>query len=381
MSPNRYATAVMAASLLLVVLGEGNCGEREEAHRPALIVCLAENGVLLPEVEGMGDRVGASVEVRALTEGGRPLSGMPVRLACITSSRELTVLEDMRLGFTGLDGIFGATVSASKERALAGGIRLVAAAAIGRAVIHADVAGSAGQIAFLPCGQGLTSDQLLDGMTLQLAGGQRLELDSLGGLTGPWRSRGHLLGELNRYTANRYTMSRAEVRLLTRRVLRYGDTRWRGVRPELVEALIEVESRRNPLAIGGNGELGLGQLNEDAIAACGEDAGETVSVSELVDALFVGDITVTDFFAQLVTDPRADPYENVAGTVSYLASLNEIFEGDELKSVAAYNCGLGRVSEAMGQNGALHARRLPPSTRLRYIPRLLEAGAFTTVAD
>lgn len=381
MSRIRFAIAAIAASLLLVPLGEGECGGREEERSPALIICLAENGVLLPEGEGVGERVGARVEVRAFAESGRPLSGVPVRLACITSSRELTALEDMRLGLTGPDGIFAATLSASKERALAAGIRLVAAAAIERAVMYADVAGSGSRIAFIPRGQGLTSDQLLDGMTLQLASGQRMKLDSPGRLTGPWRSRGHLLRELNRYTANRCTISRDEIRVLTQRVLRDRGTRSPGVRPELVEALIEVESRRNPLAIGGNGELGLGQLNEDAIAGCGADAGETVSVSELVDALLVGDITVIEFFTLLVTDPRADPYENVAGTVSYLASLSRIFEGDELKSVAAYNCGLGRVSEATGQDGTLLARRLPPSTRLRYIPRLLEAGAFRTVAD
>lgn len=85
-----------------------------------------------------------------------------------------------------------------------------------------------------------------------------------------------------------------------------------GVRPELVRAVIQVESGFNPRARSNKGAMGLMQL----MPATAADLG--------------------------VVNPW-DPVQNIRGGVAYLGSLIREF-GDEVLALAAYNAGPGAVN-------------------------------------
>jgi len=85
-----------------------------------------------------------------------------------------------------------------------------------------------------------------------------------------------------------------------------------GVDPSLVKAVIKAESNFNPQAVSPKGAKGLMQL----IPSTANDMG------------------VSDVF---------DPDQNIDGGVKYLSYLLGLFGGDRELSVAAYNCGQGRV--------------------------------------
>lgn len=85
-----------------------------------------------------------------------------------------------------------------------------------------------------------------------------------------------------------------------------------GVDPSLVKSIIKAESNFNPRAVSNKGARGLMQL----MPSTGADMG------------------VTDFY---------DPEQNIDGGVRYFRFLLDNFSGDVELSVAAYNCGQGRV--------------------------------------
>lgn len=85
-----------------------------------------------------------------------------------------------------------------------------------------------------------------------------------------------------------------------------------GVRPELVRAVIQVESGFNPRARSNKGAMGLMQL----MPATAADLG---------------------------VDNPWDPVQNIKGGVAYLGSLIREF-GDEVLALAAYNAGPGAVN-------------------------------------
>ncbi len=93
-----------------------------------------------------------------------------------------------------------------------------------------------------------------------------------------------------------------------------------GVRPELVRAVIQVESGFNPRARSHKGAMGLMQL----MPATAADLG---------------------------VDNPWDPVQNIRGGVAYLGSLIEQF-GDEVLALAAYNAGPGAVNR--------YGQRVPP---------------------
>jgi membrane-bound lytic murein transglycosylase D len=83
-------------------------------------------------------------------------------------------------------------------------------------------------------------------------------------------------------------------------------------------------------------------------------------------------------------DGRRDVVAATQAALDYLQYLNDMFEGDWLHAIAAYNCGEGNVSKAIKRNRAAKKRtdfwnlKLPAETQ-GYVPRLLAMSRI--VAD
>ena len=132
------------------------------------------------------------------------------------------------------------------------------------------------------------------------------------------------------------------------------------VDPQLVDAIIKVESQYDPLAISNKGAMGLMQLIPETAQRFG------------------------------VANPF-DPKDNIEGGVNYLKHLLDMFGGDLPRSLAAYNAGEGAVQRfggvpsytetqdyvrkvtnlyqsASGQTGAQAvAYQPPPAPIVRYV--------------
>jgi soluble lytic murein transglycosylase-like protein len=97
----------------------------------------------------------------------------------------------------------------------------------------------------------------------------------------------------------------------------YKEAKKNNVRPELVAAVVQAESRFMPTARSGAGAVGLMQL----VPRTGRWMGAR-------------DLT--------------NPAQNVAAGAKYLKYLNERFDGNETKMIAAYNAGEGNVKRFGG---------------------------------
>ena len=125
-----------------------------------------------------------------------------------------------------------------------------------------------------------------------------------------------------------------------------------GVDPRLVAALIYVESKFNHLAVSRKGAAGLMQLLPET--------GEWVARQQGMD------------FSR---DHLFEPRKNLELGIWYLAYLHQIFEGETVLALAAYNAGWPKVKEWLasgrwqGSHGDLH--NIPyPETR-QYVTRVL----------
>jgi soluble lytic murein transglycosylase-like protein len=97
----------------------------------------------------------------------------------------------------------------------------------------------------------------------------------------------------------------------------YKEAKKNNVRPELVAAVVQAESRFKPTARSGAGAIGLMQL----VPRTGRWMG-----------------------ARDLTNPQ----QNVAAGAKYLKYLSERFDGNETKMIAAYNAGEGNVKRFGG---------------------------------
>lgn len=137
----------------------------------------------------------------------------------------------------------------------------------------------------------------------------------------------------------------------------YREAKKNDIRPELIAAVVQAESRFKPTARSGAGAIGLMQL----VPRTGKWMGAR-------------DLT--------------NPSQNIAAGAKYLKYLNERFDGNETKVIAAYNAGEGNVKRFGGVPPFKETRKYLKKVRNyeedfknRVENRIADASAGADVAE
>ena len=137
----------------------------------------------------------------------------------------------------------------------------------------------------------------------------------------------------------------------------YKEAKKNNVRPELVAAVVQAESKFKPTARSGAGAVGLMQL----VPRTGRWMGAR-------------DLT--------------NPAQNVAAGAKYLKYLDERFDGNETKIIAAYNAGEGNVKRFGGvppfretRNYVAKVRDFQQDYQNRVESRVADAAATAAMAE
>jgi hypothetical protein len=128
----------------------------------------------------------------------------------------------------------------------------------------------------------------------------------------------------------------------------YKEAKKNDLRPELVAAVVQAESRFKPTARSGAGAIGLMQL----VPRTGRWMGAR-------------DLT--------------NPAQNIAAGTKYLKYLNERFDGNETKVIAAYNAGEGNVKRFGGVPPFRETRSYV--TKVRHFEQDFQNRVDSRVAD
>lgn len=149
---------------------------------------------------------------------------------------------------------------------------------------------------------------------------------------------------LDRFAMRHTALSAREREALARTIVR--EARAHDLEPDLVMAVIEVESAGYPLAVSHVGALGLMQL----MPATGEELAGKLGIEWMgPDTLF-------------------DPKVNVRLGTAYLRELSDRYRGDVNLALAAYNWGPGRIDRRLRRGATVPSLYIEQvrSARLRY---------------
>lgn len=135
-----------------------------------------------------------------------------------------------------------------------------------------------------------------------------------------------------------------------------------GVDRNLVYAVIKCESGFDDDAISPAGAVGLMQLTEETFNDVRKMVGDDESYT----------------FADHATEPEI----NIKYGTRYLKFLLEIFEGDRIAAIAAYNAGMGNVTDWMDGAPALNREDIEFGETADYVERVLAAEKhYTSLYD
>jgi len=316
-----------------------------------------------------GTFLGLSYQALVLDGKGQPASGVPVTLILNRGKKKEadTLFSPFTDSLGKIKGVVGILLKAGRKdfklTAYCESLRVETSLAL--------KAMGSGDIAWVmpPDQRGPSAWYLFEGKDPKREERQKAIHAALSEAPRSWRSVNEMLRRLNEFTGSYARMTREEVRAAAQEVIASSGGEFDFLSPDMVQALVELESRRNPFDVGAHGEVGLGQiLPETAERFAGLS---TVPSRQLITLLHRRKISVEQFYRDILSDERADGYKNLYASLSYLKYLHGLFGGNRMAALAAYNCGEGRVLRACTRQGKLSPGSLPRSTRNRYLPLFL----------
>ncbi len=313
--------------------------------------------------------LGLSYDILVLDRAGRPASGIPVALLLGRGKKapKDTLYAPVTDSLGQAKGVLGISLKGGRKdfvlSAYCESLRVETSLAL-KAMGSGDVAW-----VMPPDQRGPSAWYLFEGKDPKREERQKAVLAALSEAPRTWRSVNEMLRRLNEFTGSHARMTREEVRTAAQEVIASSGGEFDFLSPDMVQALVELESRRNPYGVGSHGEVGLGQiLPETAERFAGLS---TVPSRQLITLLHRRKISVEQFYRDILSDERADGYKNLYASLSYLKYLHGLFGGNRMAALAAYNCGEGRVLRACTRGGKLSPASLPRYTRNRYLPLFL----------